>query len=104
MIKVSASVCIDAPVERVWTPLAELESIHWWAMGIVRSHCVGTQARGVGAVRVCELKGDVRVTETMVASTEGRSLGYFGDGRYAGNPRKLLPIPRRCSSRSPQSA
>jgi carbon monoxide dehydrogenase subunit G len=91
MIRVSASVCIDAPAATVWSMLFELESIHLWAPGILRSHCVGTQARGVGAVRMCELRGDIRVRETMVAWNEGQSFAYIGEG---------APLMARATNRS----
>jgi carbon monoxide dehydrogenase subunit G len=80
MIKISGSVCIDAPVSSVWTVLSELESIHVWADPIERSYCVGEHTRGVDAVRVCQLRGNVTVKETIVAWEEGKSFGYVAEG------------------------
>jgi carbon monoxide dehydrogenase subunit G len=80
MLRLSASVCIDAPASKVWDVLSDLESIHLWAPPIRRSHCIGSQTRGRGAVRVCELQGNVSVRETIVSWTEGESFAYLGEG------------------------
>jgi uncharacterized protein YndB with AHSA1/START domain len=76
--KLSASACIDAPVERVWTVLSDLPAIQHWVGAIRHSHCPGQQ-RGVGALRVCELK-HAHVEETIVEWDEGRSFRYRGVG------------------------
>ena len=80
MIKISGSVCIDAPVSKVWTVLSELESIDVWVDTIERSYCVGEHTRGVDAIRVCQLKSDVTIKETIVAWEEGESFGYAAEG------------------------
>jgi hypothetical protein len=78
MLKMTSSVCIDAPVSAVWALLSQLESIHLWVASIRRSHCP-EQSRGVGAVRLCELKqGTIR--ETIIEWTEGQSFKYRGEG------------------------
>jgi carbon monoxide dehydrogenase subunit G len=76
----SDSVCVDAPVERVWVALSDLESIHQWSPTIRHAYCVGTQSRGVDTVRVCELGGNVAITETMTDWQEGTSFTYVGTG------------------------
>ncbi|MEP7287482.1 MAG: SRPBCC family protein [Chloroflexota bacterium] len=80
MIKFSASICIDAPASKVWTALSDLDSIHVWSDSIHRSYCEGEQTRGVNAVRVCELGGNVTVKETVIAWDEGHSFTYTGQG------------------------
>lgn len=80
MFKISASVCIDAPVSKVWGVLSALESIHLWSDSIHRSYCESDQTRGVDAVRVCELGGNVVVKETIITWEEGRSFTYSGQG------------------------
>jgi carbon monoxide dehydrogenase subunit G len=80
MMRLSDSVCVDAPVEATWAALSQLDTIHHWGASIRRSACVTERTRGVDAVRVCELAGNLRVTETMVAWEEGRSLTYDGAG------------------------
>lgn len=80
MLKVSRSVCIDAPSAAVWKVLSELDSIHLWVEPIRHSYCEGSTRRGPDAVRVCELGADVRVRETIVEWVEGRSFTYEGEG------------------------
>ncbi|MEO8185684.1 MAG: SRPBCC family protein [Deltaproteobacteria bacterium] len=78
MLKMTDSACIAAPVEKVWMVLSDLEAIHLWVESIRHSHCPA-QRRGVGALRVCELK-QATIYETIVEWDEGRSFKYRGDG------------------------
>jgi carbon monoxide dehydrogenase subunit G len=78
MLKMTDSVCIDAPVAAVWSVLSDLESIRLWVDAVRHSHCP-VQSRGVGAMRVCELK-QVTIHETIVEWDEGRSFTYRGEG------------------------
>jgi carbon monoxide dehydrogenase subunit G len=78
MLRLTSSVCIDAPVATVWAALSDLASIHLWVEAITHSYCPA-QSRGVGAVRICELK-QARLEETIVAWDEGRSFTYRGVG------------------------
>jgi uncharacterized protein YndB with AHSA1/START domain len=78
MLKLTVSACIDAPVERVWAVLSDLAAIQHWAFAIQHSHCPGQQ-RGVGALRVCELK-QAHIEETIIEWDEGRSFKYRGVG------------------------
>jgi carbon monoxide dehydrogenase subunit G len=80
MFTISGSVCIDAPPARVWRVLSELEAIHVWVDSIRRSYCVGDHTRGVDAVRVCELGGNLEVRETIVEWVEGSHFSYRGEG------------------------
>jgi carbon monoxide dehydrogenase subunit G len=80
VLRMSGSVCVDAQVERVWAALSDLGSIHTWSPTIRQSYCVGPQSRGVDTVRVCELGGNVAVTETMTEWREGESFTYVGTG------------------------
>lgn len=74
MIRLSGSVCIDAPAELVWARLAKLEDIELWSHLIKRATCPGERSRGVGAERTCELAGNITILERWVAWDEGRSL------------------------------
>lgn len=78
MLKLTSSVCVDAPVTKVWAALSDLASIHLWIEAITHSYCPA-QSRGVGAVRICELK-QATIEETIVAWEEGRSFTYQGVG------------------------
>jgi carbon monoxide dehydrogenase subunit G len=78
MLTMTRSACIDAPVEAVWAVLSDLDAIHVWVDSISHSSCP-EQDRGVGAVRLCELKqGTIR--ETILEWDEGRSFTYRGEG------------------------
>ncbi|HET7545505.1 MAG TPA: SRPBCC family protein [Polyangiaceae bacterium] len=78
MLELTASACIDAPVERVWSVLSDLAAIRHWVGAIQHAYCPGQQC-GVGAVRICELSR-ARVEETIVEWNEGRSFEYRGVG------------------------
>ena len=78
MLNLKVSACIDAPVDRVWAVLSDLAAIQEWVGAIQHAYCPA-QARGVGALRVCELK-QARIEETIVEWDEGRSFTYRGVG------------------------
>jgi len=78
VLQLNASVCIDAPVEKVWEVLSRLEAIQLWVRSIRHSYCP-ERDRGVGALRVCELSG-ATLHETITAWDEGRSFTYRGEG------------------------
>lgn len=78
MLNLKASACIDAPVERVWAVLSDLAAIQQWVGPIQHAYCPA-QERGVGALRVCELK-QARIEETIIEWEEGRSFTYRGVG------------------------
>jgi len=90
MVKLYASVCIDAPAARVWERLAQLEDIPLWSDAVVHARCEGALSRGVGAERTCELVGHRTITERWVAWDEGRSFQYEGFG---------LPLVKRAVNR-----
>lgn len=80
MIKLAASVCIEAPADVVWARLARLEDIQLWAEPVVHARCEGALAQGVGAERTCELANHRIIHERWVAWEEGRSFTYEGFG------------------------
>ena len=77
-MKLRRTICIDAPVERVWAVLSNLPAITQWVPAIRHAHCPA-QSRGVGALRVCELD-QFTVEETITNWVEGQSLTYAGVG------------------------
>ena len=95
MIKMVASVCIEAPADIVWARLARLEDIQLWAEPVLQARCEGAVAQGLGAERTCELAGHRIITERWVAWDEGRSFTYEGFGvplmRRAVNHWSVLP-------------
>jgi carbon monoxide dehydrogenase subunit G len=80
MIKLSGSVCVDAPEDAVWAQLTKLEDIQLWSEPVVHARCDGPVARGVGAERTCDLRGGVTIKERWLAWDEGRSFTYEGLG------------------------
>jgi carbon monoxide dehydrogenase subunit G len=80
MIKLHASVCIDAPPELVWQTLAKLEDIQLWSEAVLAARCEGTIKQGVGAERTCDLKGKITIKEKWLAWDEGKSFTYEGLG------------------------
>ena len=90
MIKLFASVCIEAPAEMVWARLAQLEDIQLWSEPVVRARCEGALSQGVGAERTCELAGNYTIKERWVAWDEGRSFTYEGFG---------IPLMKRATNR-----
>jgi hypothetical protein len=89
MIRLSGSVCIDAPADAVWARLAALEDIQLWSEPVLHASCDGQRSRGVGAERTCELAGHVTITERWVRWDEGRSFAYEGFG---------LPLVKRATN------
>ena len=80
MIKLIASVCIEAPADVVWARLAKLEDIQLWSAPVLHARCEGALSQGVGAERTCELAGNYTIKEQWVAWDEGRSFQYEGFG------------------------
>ena len=80
MIKLNASVCIDASAPAVWARLAKLEDIQLWSEPILQASCDGTLAQGVGAERTCRLAGNLTIQERWIAWDEGHSFQYEGFG------------------------
>ncbi len=80
MIKISASVCIDAPAAIVWERLANLEDIQLWSEPVLHAECDADAAYGVGAQRTCKLQGGLTIRERWLEWEEGRSFTYEGFG------------------------
>ena len=80
MIKTQISVCIEATPEKVWAALARLEDIQLWSGAVLSAHCPAGKESGVGAERVCLLKGDIQLTEKWTHWEDGRMFAYEGYG------------------------
>lgn len=97
MIRMSASVCIEASADAVWRRLAKLEDIQLWAPGIRRATCEGSHSHGVGARRRCVLVSNLVIDERWTAWEEGRSFTYEGSGlplvKRAINTWSIVPAP-----------
>jgi hypothetical protein len=79
MIKLHASVCIDASADLVWQTLAKLEDIQLWSEAVLAARCEGL-SQGVGAERTCDLRGNITIKERWLAWDEGKSFTYEGIG------------------------
>ena len=90
MIRLYASVCIEAPTSIVWARLAKLEDIQLWSEPVLHARCDGAISQGVGAERTCELAGNRIIKEQWVAWDEGRSFTYEGFG---------IPLIKRAANR-----
>lgn len=80
MLKMKVSACIDAPVQEVWATLSDLEKIPLWAEAVKSAHCPAGHERGLGAERICQLKGSTEITEKWIQWEEGHSFTYTGHG------------------------
>jgi hypothetical protein len=80
MIKLVASVCIEAPAEIVWARLAQLEDIRLWSEAVLDARCEGALSEGVGAERTCDLRGGITIREHWLLWDEGHSFTYEGVG------------------------
>ena len=56
---------VQAPRSAVWAVLADYPNIADWNDGVNKSFAVGDALEGVGAERVCELDGSVKLHETV---------------------------------------
>lgn len=80
MIRIVNSVCIEASSDSVWQALSNLESVTLWVEPILEARCSGVTRRGVGAERVCRLKGNMTIHEKWISWNEGNSFSYIGYG------------------------
>ena len=80
MIRLANSVCIEASVEVVWKALADIENVTLWVEPILEASCSGDVKRGVGAERICKLKGNMTIREKWIHWDEGKSFAYIAHG------------------------
>jgi len=58
-MKLKGTACIDAPKEKVWAVLSDVSNVHLWIDPILSANCIGSQTRGIGTVRACNIKGNI---------------------------------------------
>ncbi len=74
MQRATASVEIDAPVERIWEVLADFGNVSVFNPGVTRSHLTSEGGGGVGATRHCDLAAaGASIEERIVEWVEGES-------------------------------
>lgn len=76
MFRMTKSACVEAPVDVVWKHLAQLDQIPLWTDAIRHASVAGECTAGIGAVRTCELRGNRKLHERIVAWEEGVSFTY----------------------------
>jgi len=78
MFKLKSLACIEANISEVWKVLSDIENVSLWIDPINKSYCTDNIDHGVGAKRVCELKGNITIYEKWTDWQEGRSFTYEG--------------------------
>ncbi len=71
---VTSTVWIDAPVETVWSVLADLGSIDKWNPGVADSHSTSETTQGDGATRHCDLDDKNYLEERAFDWREGEGF------------------------------
>lgn len=81
MITLRSTACIDAPAEAVWNRLVALEDIPHWSETVLSAACPTGRRSGVGAVRICSLRGNLQITERWTEwNDRGHSFAYEASG------------------------
>ncbi len=83
---VNSTTWIDAPVETVWSVLADLGSIYKWNPGVAASQSTSEAAQGEGATRHCDLDDKNYLEERAFDWREGE--GYKIDVTETSMPLK----------------
>ena len=65
---------INAPVEKVWSALADIGAIYKWNPGVQDSHLTSEMDAGVETSRYCDLGGENYLYESVVKWEEDRAL------------------------------
>jgi hypothetical protein len=91
MIRMLSTVCIEAPASRVWECLTLLEEIPRWSAPVLSATCPAGRSSGVGAARVCTLRGNLQIKELWTEwSNEQRYFKYEAEG---------IPLVKRATNR-----
>ena len=80
MLTIDSTIEINAPIDQVWKKLAKLDDVQHWAGNVETSRYATDQTEGVGAKRVCEVKGLGTLEETFTDWKDGETLTYAVEG------------------------
>ena len=80
MLTIDSTIEIDAPVHHVWKKLAKLDDVQYWAASVESARYATDQTEGVGAQRVCQVKGLGTLEETITDWADGQTLTYAVKG------------------------
>lgn len=78
-MKLRMTACIDAEKSQVWKVLSDIINVNLWVEPITSVRCEGNIKYGVGAIRICNLKGNMTIREEWVQWDEGHSFTYHAD-------------------------
>jgi len=78
-MKLVMTACIEAKKEQVWRILSDISNVSLWVDPIVSASCEGDIKQGIGAIRVCQLKGNMTIREKWVEWDEGNSFTYHAE-------------------------
>jgi uncharacterized protein YndB with AHSA1/START domain len=74
-VKLHHEIAINAPVDAVWTALADLQAVANYNPGLEGAKLVTTQKEGVGAARICEFRnGGGQCRETVTEWQPGKAM------------------------------
>lgn len=91
MIQMRTTACIEAPASKVWGHLASLEEIPRWSSPVLSATCPDGRNSGVGAARICVLKGNLQIKEWWTEwNDEERYFKYEAEG---------IPLVKRATNR-----
>lgn len=74
MAKIHNEITINAPVEKVWATLADLEQVQYYNPAIAKARYISTNKEGAGAARHCDFKDGKWVKERVTAVTPHKSM------------------------------
>ena len=74
MTELNHQIKINAPAEKVFNVLADLEAVQHYNPGVVSAKYISDIRRSVGAERECDLGKDGKIKERVTAYKEGDSI------------------------------
>lgn len=75
MSELQHTITINAPPDKVWKVLADLEAVQHYNPTVSRARYISANRAGVGASRQCELKPKGTVKERVIAWEPNKALG-----------------------------
>ncbi len=69
-MKVTRSVVIDAPIERVWAAVRRFDGVAAWNPGVVAARLESGSPTGVGALRILDIADGTVFRETLLAHSD----------------------------------
>lgn len=76
MAKLHHEIRIDAPAERVWRVLADLEAVQHYNPMVARARYTSSNREGVGASRHCDFKPKGFAKEQVVGWEPGKAITF----------------------------